>query len=94
MTRVATPYRAASVVAGGAALLLLWGMGAIGIIGIEGDPGDLMYLGVLAVPISGAIVARFRADGMVAPGRARTPTLIPTPTHPPVPRRVLACPAT
>jgi hypothetical protein len=57
-----TAYRAA--VAVGAALILVWLMGAVGVIGIEGDRADLMYFGVLAIGISGAIVARFQPDGM------------------------------
>lgn len=64
MKTAATAYRAAIAVAIGAAFMLFWGMGAVGIIGIEGDPADLMYFGVLAIGISGAIVARFRPDGM------------------------------
>ena len=64
MKKAMTPYRAAVAVAIGAALILVWGMGAVGVIGIEGDPADLMYFGVLAVGISGAIVARLQPDGM------------------------------
>lgn len=63
MTRT-TAYRTALAVAVGAALVLVWLMGAVGVIGIEGDRADLMFLGVLAMGVSGAIVARFRADGM------------------------------
>jgi hypothetical protein len=59
-----TAYRAAVAVAVGAALILVWLMGAVGVIGIEGDRADLMYFGVLAIGISGAIVARFQPDGM------------------------------
>ena len=59
-----TAYRTAIAVAIVAALFLLWGMAALGVIGIEGDPADLMYFGVLAIGISGAIVARFQPDGM------------------------------
>jgi hypothetical protein len=59
-----TAYRAAVAVAVGAALMLIWLMGAVGVIGIEGDRADLMYFGVLAMGISGAIVARFQPDGM------------------------------
>jgi hypothetical protein len=59
-----TAYRAAVAVAVGAALFLVWVMGAVGVIGVEGDRADLMYFGVLAIGISGAIVARFRSDGM------------------------------
>ena len=64
MKRQNTAYRAAVGLALGTALFLVWGMAALGVIGVEGDPADLMYFGVLAVGISGAIVARFRPDGM------------------------------
>jgi hypothetical protein len=59
-----TAYRAAVGVALAAAFMLLWLMGAVGIIGVEGDPADLMYFGVLAVGIIGAVIARFRPEGM------------------------------
>ncbi len=59
-----TAYRAAIGVAGGAAFMLLWLMGAVGIIGVEGDPADLMYFGVLAVGFFGALIARFQPRGM------------------------------
>lgn len=59
-----TAYRAGIAVAVGTALFLLWGMGALGIIGAEGDPADRMYYGVLAIGISGALVARFQPGGM------------------------------
>ena len=59
-----TAYRLALAVALGTALFLLWGMGALGIVGVEGDPADRMFLGVIAVGLGGAIVARFRARGM------------------------------
>ena len=57
-------YRAAVGVALAPALILLWLMGAVGIIGVEGDRADLMYFGVLAVGLIGAIIARFRPQGM------------------------------
>ena len=57
-------YRAAVGVALAAALLLVWVNGAVGIIGDSGDPANLMYVGVLAVGIVGAVVARFRPHGM------------------------------
>ena len=57
-------YRAAVGIALAAALILVWMVGAVGIIGETGDPADLMYLGVLAVGIIGAIIARFRPEGM------------------------------
>jgi hypothetical protein len=57
-------YRLAFGVALGAALLLVWINLAVGIIGSEDDPANLMYLGVLAVGIVGALLARFRPHGM------------------------------
>jgi hypothetical protein len=57
-------HRAAVGVAVLAVLLLVWISLAVGIIGVEGDPADLMYLGVIAVGIIGAIIARFQPLGM------------------------------
>jgi hypothetical protein len=57
-------YRAAAGVALAAALLLVWINLAVGIIGNEDNPANLMYVGVLAVGIIGAIIARFRPHGM------------------------------
>ena len=59
-----TAYRAAVGVALVAALLLVWITGAVGIIGSEDNNANLMYVGVLAVGIVGAIVARFRPHEM------------------------------
>lgn len=57
-------YRAAIGVAVTAALLLVWMNLAVGIIGNEENPANLMYFGVLAVGIIGALIARFRPHGM------------------------------
>jgi hypothetical protein len=57
-------YRAAVGVAIATALILLFLMGAVGIIGEDGDPADLMYFGVLAVGIVGAVIARLQPEGM------------------------------
>ena len=57
-------YRAAVGVAVAAALLLVWINLAVGIIGNEGNPANLMYIGVLAVGIIGALIARFQPYGM------------------------------
>jgi len=59
-----TAYRSAVGVALTASFLLLWVVGAVGIIGDGGDGADLMYGGVLAVGIIGAIIARFQPHGM------------------------------
>ncbi len=57
-------YRAAVGVALAAAFILVWINLAVGVIGTSGDPANLMYVGVLAVGIIGAIIARFRPHGM------------------------------
>ena len=57
-------YRAAVGVAVAAALILVWVNLAVGLIGSEDELANLMYIGVLAVGIIGAIIARFRPHGM------------------------------
>jgi hypothetical protein len=59
-----TAYRAAAAVALGTALFLVWSNLAVGIIGDEGNPANGMYLGVLAVGVTGAILAHFRPRGL------------------------------
>jgi hypothetical protein len=46
------------------AFLLVWVNLAVGIIGNEDNPLNLMFFGVILVAIAGAIVARFQAGGM------------------------------
>jgi len=60
-----TAYRIAAVIALGTALLLVLGVSAMGVIGAEGDPFDLLYIAVLAVGLIGAVLVRFRPEGMV-----------------------------
>jgi hypothetical protein len=57
-------YRAAVGVALAAAFALVWMNLAVGVLGDEGNPANLMYGGVLAVGVIGAIVARFQPRGM------------------------------
>ncbi len=57
-------YRAAVAVALAAALILVWVNAAVGVIGNEDNPANLMYFGVLAVGVAGALLARFRPQGM------------------------------
>lgn len=57
-------YRAGVAVALGIAFFLIWVNLAVGIIGTEDDPLNLMYGGVLAVAFAGALIGRFRATGM------------------------------
>jgi hypothetical protein len=57
-------YRAAIAVALAAAFILIWVNLAVGIIGDEGNPANLMYVGVLAVGIIGASITRGQPRGM------------------------------
>lgn len=57
-------YRAAVGIAVVAAFLLVWMNLAVGVIGNENNPLNLMYGGVLVVGFAGALVARFRPQGM------------------------------
>ena len=59
-----TAYKSAIVLALATAFILVWLIGAVGVIGVEGDPFDLMYFGVLAVGIIGAITTRLQPHGM------------------------------
>jgi hypothetical protein len=57
-------YRAASALALGALLLILWASLAVGIIGDGSHPANLLYVGVVAVAVVGPSLARFRAGEM------------------------------
>ncbi|MCG5485600.1 MAG: hypothetical protein KK482_18040 [Sinorhizobium meliloti] len=57
-------YRAAVGLALATAFLLVWVNLAVGIIGTEDDPANLLYGGVLAFGIIGAFIARFQPAGM------------------------------
>lgn len=59
-----TAYKSAVYVALAAALLIVGINLAVGIIGTEDNPANLMYIGVLAVGIIGAIITRFQPYGM------------------------------
>ena len=58
-----TAYRAAVGVAVAIALILVWVNAAVGIIG-DDESVNLMYFGVLAIGIIGALIARLRPQGM------------------------------
>jgi hypothetical protein len=45
-------------------LLLVWINGAVGIIGNEDNPANLMFIGIVAVALAGSVLARFEARGM------------------------------
>jgi hypothetical protein len=57
-------YRVAVGLALVAMFLLVWINAAVGIIGSEDNDANMMYLGVLAIGIIGALIARFRPLGM------------------------------
>lgn len=57
-------YRAAFGLAVATALLLVWMNLAVGLIGSEDNPANLMYVGVVAIGFVGAVIARFRPQGM------------------------------
>ena len=59
-----TAYRTAVGVALAATFILIWLNLAVGIIGSEDNPANLMYGGVLAVGTIGAVVARLQPGGM------------------------------
>ena len=59
-----TVYRVAFAVGLGAAFLLAWVNGAVGIIGNEGQPANLLYAAVFAAGLVGSLVARFKPRGM------------------------------
>lgn len=57
-------YRIGAGLAVLASLLLLWINAAVGIIGSEDHPANLLYLAVIAVAFLGAAASRFRAGGL------------------------------
>jgi CDP-diglyceride synthetase len=56
-------YRGALAITLAAAFLLIWIDGAVGIIGDEDNPLNLLYIGVVAIAFGGMAIARFRARG-------------------------------
>jgi hypothetical protein len=57
-------YRLAAALAVGGTLLLVWLVGAVGVVGADGDPLDLLYGAVLATGLVGAMIARLQPAGM------------------------------
>lgn len=57
-------YRIAVGVAVVTAFLLTWSNLAVGIIGSDGNPANLMYFIMIAIGIIGAFIVRFRSSGM------------------------------
>lgn len=63
-TMLKNPYPYAAAVAIAATLMLVWLSLGVGIIGRDGDPANLLYVGVIAVGVVGTAAARFRSRGM------------------------------
>lgn len=59
-----TAYRLAVGMAVAAGLLLVWANLAVGLVGSEDNPANMLYGGVLAVALIGALLARFQPLGM------------------------------
>jgi hypothetical protein len=57
-------YRLAFGVGFAAAFLVFWANGAVGIIGSEDNPANLMYGAVFAVGLVGAVISRLKPRGM------------------------------
>ncbi|TNC46004.1 hypothetical protein FHG66_19640 [Rubellimicrobium rubrum] len=57
-------YRAATGVALGTAVLLVWSNLAVGLIGSERNPANLVYGGVIVIGLIGAGLARLLPEGM------------------------------
>jgi hypothetical protein len=65
VTRAATPpYRLAAGIGVTTGLLLIWINGAVGLIGSEDNPANLLYGGVLAIGVIGAALGRLKPFGM------------------------------
>lgn len=57
-------YSAGAIAAAAAAVLLVLVNGAVGFIGNEDNPVNLLFFGVITLALGGAIVVRFRAEGL------------------------------
>ncbi len=74
-----TNYRVGFGVGLVGAFLLFWVNGAVGIIGNEGQPANLLYGAVFLVGLVGAIISNFKAKGMAMTlyAAAATQMLVP-----------------
>ncbi len=57
-------YRLGAGLAVLVSFLLIWVNGAVGVIGDEDNPANLMFIAIIAIAASGAVAARFEARGM------------------------------
>jgi hypothetical protein len=58
------PYLGGVIFAVGTGFVTVWANLAVGMIGDEGNPANLVFLGVLALAVIGTLVVRFKARGM------------------------------
>lgn len=63
-----TMYRIAALGAVGSGFFMVWVNGAVGIIGSEDNPLNLLYFGVLALGFLGSIACRLKPRGMATTG--------------------------
>jgi hypothetical protein len=56
-------YRAGAALGLAAGFFLIWANGAVGYIGSEDNPYNLVFFAVIAVAFGGAVIAGFRARG-------------------------------
>jgi hypothetical protein len=57
-------YRLGAGLAVLASFLLIWVNGAVGVIGDEENPANLMFIGIILVAAAGSVFSRFQARGM------------------------------
>lgn len=57
-------HRAAVGIAVAASFLTIWANGAVGMIGDEDNPYNLLFLGVIVLALLGSVAARFHPGGM------------------------------
>ena len=57
-------YRAGAALGLAAGFFLIWANGAVGYIGNEDNPYNLVFFGVVAIAFTGAVLSRFRGKGM------------------------------
>ncbi|QPQ54263.1 hypothetical protein IC614_07785 [Allosphingosinicella flava] len=57
-------YRGGATLAVAASFLLVWVNGAVGLLGSENNPANLLFFGVIAIAAAGSAMAGFRAAGM------------------------------
>ena len=65
MLKTRATYRLASALALATSLMLIWLSLGVGIIGADGDSANVVYFGVIATGLIGAVVVRARAAGMM-----------------------------